>query len=90
MRTPTLLLVAALLLASPCRSDIPVCRVHSEVERGSRFDEHDVVEDRGSGGFAQVSWDNRQVDFDSMFVSLSDPTGLLSPSVLRRRSSTCL
>ena len=34
----------------------------------------------GISGFAQVSWDNRQVDFDSMFVSLNDPTGLLSPS----------
>ncbi len=31
-------------------------------------------------GFAQISWDNREVDFDSMFVSLTDPTGLLSPS----------
>ena len=28
-------------------------------------------------GFVQVSWDNRDVDFDSMSVSLSDPTGQL-------------
>ncbi len=31
-------------------------------------------------GFFQVSYDTRKIDFDSMSVSLTDPTGLLGPS----------
>ncbi len=31
-------------------------------------------------GFFQVSYDTRKMDFDSMSVSLTDPTGLLGPS----------
>ena len=31
-------------------------------------------------GFVQVSWDSRDVDFDSMAVSFSDPTGMLEPT----------
>lgn len=31
-------------------------------------------------GFVQVSWDSRSIDFDSMSVSLTDPSGMLGPS----------
>ncbi len=31
-------------------------------------------------GFARVSWDDRSVDFDSISFTLTDPSGLISPS----------
>ncbi len=38
--------------------------------------------------YAQVSWDSRKVDFDSMTATLNDPTGLISVSDVIDDSST--